>query len=350
MTGAGRIVVVRQSALGDVLLATPAIRALAQARPEAQVTLVTGPAYVPLLEGLDWLGGVVPWPPGRSVRAMAAELRAAGPVPTYVDLQHKARTVALGGRLRSWERVAFRRRTPVQGVLALLGRDPVLSGRHATRLYLDALRPLGVLPPRGKGALRPEVAVPEGAAAAGRAAVDALGRRPVIAFAPGARWATKRWDPARLAAVARGLAEAPGAATVLAGGPGDEDALEAFRAAAPPDLDATDRDLEGLAGILAATDLLVAGDTGLAHLASAVGVPVVSIFGPTAPSRWAPAGARIVQVPVPCAPCSNHGGPTCPEGHHRCLGELPVDAVLAAARARLEGSDGDPGLASGAAP
>ena len=344
---AGRIVAVRLTALGDVLLATPALRALAHAHPDAPLTLVTSPAYAPLLEGLDFLDRVVPWAKGRPAAEVARALKAAGPVGSYVDLQHKLRTAVLGRRLGAGRHVAFRRRTLGGGLAALVGRDPVRQGRHATRLYLDALAPLGVDPPRGKGALTPTVAVPEAARDAGARAVAALGCRPVVAVAPGATWATKRWDPAHFAGVARHLAEARGAALVLVGGPGDGPALEACRTAATFDLDASDRDLPGLAGVLAATDVLVAGDTGLAHLASAVGVPVVSVFGPTASSRWAPAGSRVASLELACSPCSNHGGPTCPEGHHRCLGDLGPAPVIAAALAVLEAAApaGDPAAA-----
>ncbi len=342
-----RMVAVRLTALGDVLLATPALRALAHAHPDAPLTLVTSPAYAPLLEGLDFLDRVVPWARGRPVGELARALKADGPVTTYVDLQHKVRTAVLGRRLGAPRRLAFRRRTLTGGLAALVGRDAVRQGRHATRLYLDALELLGVDPPRGKGALTPAVALPEAARDAGARAVAALGRRPVVAVAPGATWATKRWDPARFAAVARHLAEARGAALVLVGGPGDGPALEACRAAVAFDLDASDRDLPGLAGVLAATDVLVAGDTGLAHLASAVGAPVVSVFGPTAPSRWAPAGSRVLSLGLDCSPCSNHGAQACPLGHHRCLADLAPAPVIAAALAVLDGAApaGDPAAA-----
>ncbi len=82
--------------------------------------------------------------------------------------------------------------------------------------------------------------------------------------------------------------------------------------------------------------LLIACDSGPVHLATAVGTPVLALFGPTSTTRWGPpAPGRALSLELRCAPCSNHGGDFCPEGHHRCLADLAPEAVLAAAREML---------------
>jgi hypothetical protein len=94
--------------------------------------------------------------------------------------------------------------------------------------------------------------------------------------------------------------------------------------------------VDALAAALALCRLLVTCDSGPVHLASAVGTPALALFGPTSPVRWAPAPpGRALSLGLPCAPCSNHGGETCPMGHHRCLGDLGADTVAAAAREML---------------
>jgi heptosyltransferase-2 len=80
-------------------------------------------------------------------------------------------------------------------------------------------------------------------------------------------------------------------------------------------------------------DLLVACDSGPVHLATAVGTPVLALFGPTSPARWGPPPpGRSLSLGLPCAPCTNFGGERCPLGHHRCLADLEVAPVVAAAR------------------
>jgi heptosyltransferase-2 len=67
-----------------------------------------------------------------------------------------------------------------------------------------------------------------------------------------------------------------------------------------------------------------------------VGTPALALFGPTSTARWGPpAPGRALSLGLACAPCSNHGGDYCPEGHHRCLGDLAAEAVLSAAREML---------------
>jgi ADP-heptose:LPS heptosyltransferase len=131
---------------------------------------------------------------------------------------------------------------------------------------------------------------------------------------------------------------------VLAGGPGDLHVLEAIRNGldAPPVGDTAGLDAAGLAGVLARAAVVVGCDSAPVHLAQAVGTPVVAVFGPTAPGRWGPLPGSGVSIalPLPCAPCSNHGSGACPLGNHACLAELPpevvADVALAAIRAGRE--------------
>jgi heptosyltransferase-2 len=93
----------------------------------------------------------------------------------------------------------------------------------------------------------------------------------------------------------------------------------------------------GLSAAVQACDLVVSNDSGPAHLASALGRPLVVLFGPTSPGRWAPPGdiVRVVSRTLDCSPCSNHGGRRCPIGTHACLEGLEVEVVLAATRTLL---------------
>jgi heptosyltransferase-2 len=326
---AERILIVRYSALGDVVLATSVLAPLRAAFPGARIEWVTDGLYAPLLEGLPDLAAVhaLGRDPGAAV-ALRDRLRRG--FDLSIDLQNKLKS-RLIARAAAPRRVTFRRRSAGRALLSLLGGDRPLTRAHATTLYAEALAPLGVA---GPGPTQVHLS-----RTARSAAADALAsaRPPVVMLAPGARWATKRWPAERFAAVADALA-AEGASIVLCGGPGDREAFAAFRAAAraPVAADLSPLPVDALAAAIAGARLLVACDSGPVHLAGAVGTPALALFGPTSPVRWGPlAPGRALTLGLGCAPCSNHGGDRCPEGHHRCMADLTADQVVAAARELL---------------
>jgi heptosyltransferase-2 len=321
------ILVIRYSALGDMVLATSVLEPLRALFPRARIEWVTTAAYAPLLEGLPGLAAVHRLDRSGVMGALALGRALRGRFDVAVDLQNKLKS-RLVARAAARRVVAFRRRTPARALLALLGHDPPMRGPHATALYAEALRPLGV---RGPGRTQVHLS----AAARERAASALAGApRPRVAVAPGASSATKRWPAERFAEAARSLA-AEGASIVLAGGPSDRAEIDAFRAALGGAVaaDLTDLAVDALAAALAGVDLLLSCDSGPAHLAAAVGTPVVAVFGPTSPDRWGPPPpGQAVALPIACAPCSNHGSARCPEGHHRCMLDLGAEVVVAAAR------------------
>lgn len=163
-----------------------------------------------------------------------------------------------------------------------------------------------------------------------------------VALHPGGSAAEvfKRWPEASFAEVGRRLVES-GWPVVLAGGTGEEALGRRLAAAIGKDVtDLTGRlDLAGTARVLARAKSLVANDSGLAHLAAAVGTPVVALFGPTSDARYAPVGvlpARVVTAPVPCRPCyvAPRREPfSCRfEREKACLDEIPAERVFSSAR------------------
>lgn len=149
-----------------------------------------------------------------------------------------------------------------------------------------------------------------------------------VALAPGSIWGTKRWSGfAQLAAAL----DRP---VVIVGGPEDRLLAESVAAAAPDraHVAAGELPLRVSAALIERARILVSNDSVPLHLASAVGTPVVAIFGPTVPAfGFGPRGSsdRIVEhETLPCRPCSSHGPPVCPLGHHLCMRELSVERVL----------------------
>lgn len=158
--------------------------------------------------------------------------------------------------------------------------------------------------------------------------------RPVVALAPGAVGPSKRWPSAAYAEVARRLC-AEGYAVWVVGGPGEK-ALAAEIVADTTARDLTGDDLRNAILALAAAAAAVSNDSGLLHVAAALGTPSIGIFGPTSPWHWAPLNPLAATIEtssaLPCRPCHK---PVCRLGHHRCMGDIAPEAVLAATHRAL---------------
>ncbi|MHB8770704.1 MAG: lipopolysaccharide heptosyltransferase II [Syntrophales bacterium] len=156
--------------------------------------------------------------------------------------------------------------------------------------------------------------------------------RPLIGIAPGAAYGpAKKWFPDRFAAVADRLIDATGGQAVLFGSAGDRESTTAVaRSARHPLTDiAGTTDLREALALIARCSLFLSNDSGLMHIAGALGIPTLALFGSTNPAATSPAGERSVVIhhPVECGPCLK---PVCPTDF-RCMEAITVDEVYAAA-------------------
>jgi heptosyltransferase II len=155
--------------------------------------------------------------------------------------------------------------------------------------------------------------------------------RPVVVLAPGAVGPSKRWRASDYAALARRLIAEDFAVWVV-GGP-EEKSLAAAIIGETGARDLTGHDLRNAILALAAASVAVSNDSGLLHVAAALGTPAIGIFGPTSPWHWAPLNPLAATIEsktkVECRPCHK---PVCRLGHHRCMVEIPPEQVLAAVR------------------
>ncbi len=355
-----RILVIRPGALGDVLLTLPALQALAAAYPHAAIELM-GSLPVP-----EWL-------PGRSVvhtvssfdRADLATLFGPDAVPA----------AGLQGYLDSFDLILSYATAPghvfarnlarlARGRVLLLDGLPPEGDVHMSRYLQQPLRELGIVEDTGYPLLRVTTADREEAERWW--AAHELDDTPAVAIHPGSGSPAKNWPAGRFAAVADHLQRERGARILLVGGPADGAAVDgvlqslrdcrrsacahAGRHPAPsgsggttarPHSDGPRRDpdpvllqdmpLPLLAAVLCRCRLYVGNDSGVTHLAAALGVPAVAIFGPTDPRVWAPRGpaVRVVHSAQPCAPCTTLQRQAC--SCRACLEAVSVQTVLDAA-------------------
>jgi heptosyltransferase-2 len=183
----------------------------------------------------------------------------------------------------------------------------------------------------------PELVVPPAEVAAWR---QRLGlqrdQRMEIVLAPGAVGPAKRWPAGSYADLGRRLISADHRVWVV-GGPSEQElAAEIVGTASAEIRDLTGPDLRTAILALAAADVAVSNDSGLLHVAAALGTPAIGIFGPTSPLHWAPLNplAAVIETAneLPCRPCHQ---PVCRLGHHLCMRDIAVEQVMVATRAAI---------------
>lgn len=350
-----RILMVKLSAIGDVIHTLPALNALRRAYPAAHIAWVVEAAAAPLLEGhpsldrvivsrrKDWVRSLL----GRSssfrdrrralleMRRFVRDLRETR-YDLVIDFQQLLKSGLLVGLARGRRKAGYGSGLDhIEGSHWFLNhRFPLRSmDRHALPRSLDILNGLGIPTPVV------EYRLPVGDAALEKvngllARHGATGTGPLVAVNPMAKWATKLWSSEKFARLADRLAARYGARVVFTGAGADRGVISGIlgRMGSLAANLAGETSLPELAALFRTADLAVTTDTGPMHLAAAVGTPVVALFGPTAPWRTGPFGPghRVVRAGLPCAPCFRR---RC--GTTACMAAIDVPDVLTAVETLL---------------
>jgi lipopolysaccharide heptosyltransferase II len=341
---AENVLCVRLDALGDVLMTTPALRALKEGRPLRRLTLLTSPAaapLAPLLPEVDeclvydapWMKATAPRRDSRPDFAMIELLRrrrfdAAVIFTVYSQNPLPAALVCLLAGIP--RRLAHCRENPYQLLTEWVREpEPGETIRHEVRRQLDLVAAVGCRTSDERLSLR----VPPSASAAVRALLPAAGvapQRPWVLVHPGASAPSRRYPPGRFAEVADLLAGEHGLPVVFSGTAPERELIDDVRAAmrSPSSTLAGRLDLAELAALIAEACVLVTNNTGPAHIAAAVGTPVVDLYALTNPQHtpWL-VPHRVLYHDVPCKYCYKS---VCPLGHHDCLARVPPAAVVQA--------------------
>ena len=343
-----RVVVRAPNWLGDIVMAMPAIAAVRAAHPTAHLAVASPAAFADLCAAIPGVDGVVPLP-GSGIRAIGAHVEAlkAGAFDLAILLTNSFATALAASRAGIAERWGYRRdlrgRLLTRAVPPRPGRKgsaATPAGPHHSAYYLRLVTSLGMPPVDATGmgvAVRaPAPAVERAAALLAESGVGAATR--LVGFAPGAAYGSaKRWPPERVAAAIAGVT-GRGARAVLVGAASDREIARAIQSALDPAARAAVVDLVGrtdlatLMAVLARCATVVANDSGAMHVASAVGRPVVAIFGPTDERATAPMGPHtLVRHDVWCRPCLLRACPI----DHRCLRRIDAADVVEAVAAHL---------------
>ncbi len=313
-----RLLILKVSSMGDIVHASPVAYALKRAYPHLYIGWVAEDRHAGVIEGSPCVDRVhiIPYKILRkgwfcrsawsAVVRLAWEIRAER-YQVALDLQGLLKSALWGvlGGVR-WRFGGHRMR---EGTPLLMRRIPVPENpkRHVVQQYLDAIRWFGV--PIPEPIVFP-LFVPESAYQSARAKLEEVGvalNAPLITLNPSAGRVWKRWDIAKFAELSDRIEREWGIPCVFVGGPGDKPLAEQLQALKRVPL----RHLTGrtsikeLMALIALSTVHVCGDTGSAHIASALGTPCVALFGPTDPDRTGPYGQRalVLYLRDQCTQC-----------------------------------------------
>lgn len=339
-----KILIVRLSALGDIVHALPVLAAIKQAVPDAKVDWLVEENYASILAIASGLHRRIIVRARRSFETpdtiSFGGLSGYHAAAKYLWNQDYDVALDLQGLIKSsiWARISFANR--VVGFDGANLREPQaaflysetvtpLDASHVIRKNLSILQALKIKPDTIDVPLEPN------ASAATTAAIEAAGgRRGFIVLNPGAAWPNKRWPAEKFGALAASLRDRFGLSSLITWGPSEQDLANAVASASSGAASlAPATSVSDLAVLMREAALVVSGDTGPLHIAAAMGTPLVGLYGPTWPERngpWDPDDVVISRANV----CVCHHKRQCLRGAP-CINEITLDEVVAASEQRL---------------
>jgi heptosyltransferase-1 len=349
-----KILIVRLSALGDIVHALPVLAAIKKAKPDAQVDWLVEENYASILSIASGLRKRIIVRASRSFATPDAVsfggLLGYKNAASYLWNQDYDFALDLQGLIKSavWARISFADR--------VIGFDaPNLREPQAAFLYSETVAPTRPAGQQAKGPagdhviqknlsilsalqIKPDAIelplTPKADAETMAAITAAGGRRGYVVLNPGAAWPNKRWPPERFGALAAALHECTGLRSLVTWGPSERDLADSIvQASAGAAKAAPATSVSDLGVLVREAALVVSGDTGPLHIAAAMGTPLVGLYGPTWPERngpWDPNDAVISRANV----CVCHHKRQCLRGAP-CINEITLEEVVSASQKRL---------------
>ena len=340
-----RLLIVRTSAIGDVVFASPFAAAVKRTWPQAHLAWLVEPGIHELLAADPCIDELILWPKAewkrlwqqghylallRSVRAFRARLKA-GRFDTAIDMQSLMKSGLLTWLSGAPRRIGLGSREGSRWLMTEVVPKGGIERRISSE-YLHLAEQLGL----DTGEFLPRLCVADDTEARVAALMAAHGLAPgrFAVFAPFTTRPQKHWFEDAWQALAPRVREELGLVPVILGGPVDRDAAARIVAGAPGTLSlAGATRLPEAAALIRHAGLLVGVDTGLTHMGTAFATPTVALFGSTRPylDTGRPNG-RVIWLGLACSPCRRR--PTC-GGAFTCLRDISAERVMAEARAVL---------------
>jgi heptosyltransferase III len=321
--------------IGDVLLATPTLRAIKAARPEVRVTMMVNRGTEDVLSGNPDVDDIMILDKGSFAAQwqLIVRLRRRR-LDTVIDLTDSDRSAFLSWASGAPVRIGFNDEHRWRGRCYTEVVQPVPGVRHRIDRDLEALKPVNI----PAGSENPRLWLTEEEKKSADQLLDQLGiqrSQSMVILQPGARYWFKAWPPERFAELADRLTTNYHCQVLIGGSQQDVDLGQQIRhmAKSTPTIMAGRTTIKQFMAIAKQSALFVGSDSGAMHIATAVDTPVVALFGPSDPREWGPRGgpAEVIYKGLDCRICFH---PTCQRGEQNCMRLITTDEVMMAA-ARL---------------
>lgn len=330
------VLIIKLRYIGDVLLATPTIRAIKAAKPDARVTMMVNRGTEDVLSGNPDLDEIVVLDKGSltSQSRFIAGLRSRR-FDTVIDLTDGDRSAFLSWISGASVRIGFNDEHRWRGKYYTQVVQSVPGVQHRIDRDLETLKLINI----HADSTDPQLwLTPEEEKSADQL-LDQLGvqrSHSRVILQPGARYWFKAWPPDRYAELADRLISQYDCQVVIGGSCQEVDLAQQIRqtAKSKPVIIAGRTTIKQFSAIAKKSLLFVGSDSGAMHIASAVGTPVVALFGPSNPREWGPRGgpAEVLYRAIDCRICFH---PTCTRGEENCMRLISIEEVYAAAQRLL---------------
>jgi lipopolysaccharide heptosyltransferase II len=322
---APRILLIRLSSLGDIVLTMPLIRALREKYPDAVIDLIVKKEFAPLARRFPGLSNVIEFDtkatPLKAMRTQLAQEQYSHVLDLHNSLRSRILRRIAGAKISVIRKRPIKRYFLVDLKLDFMRKDPDAIGR-----YFEVAKELGVTDTGEAPSFELREIEPN---------------EMLIAFCPGAKHYNKQWPPPYYASLAKMLVE-KGYVIECFGSSDERELAEYISEGLPQDsfrIRCGEVPLEALPEEFARAKVAITNDSALMHIAAAAGTPTVSMFGPTVKSLgFYPRAKESVVLEVEklrCRPCTTIGMSRCPKGHFKCMRQILPERVMVAMNERI---------------
>ncbi|MFH1287754.1 MAG: glycosyltransferase family 9 protein [bacterium] len=324
-----KILIIRFSSIGDIVLTSPVIRVLRQKFPKSVISMLVKEEFAPLAADCPYLNEIVTLKKDDSLISLAKRLKG-NKFDVILDLHHNLRSLYLDFTLSPKKSLIYDKRVLKRWVLLNFKLNLFRQKTSVVEYYFETLKSLGINDDDKRLELWVNKTDEE-------KAVEFLNKniedkKCLIGLSPFAHWETKCWPLSYYLELMKNINKKMDCQFVIFGGPGEDKKLgNIFNELKIKPLIAIGwLSLMAQAALIKKCDYFIGNDTGLMHIADAADIPLIAFFGPTVPEfGFAPSGknAVILSRNLKCRPCSLHGSHSCPKGTLECLVSITPEEV-----------------------